>query len=210
MKLTAVMMLLYELHDREGLPLSEKIRNNHISKIQYFKIILSICWQMKNYDVRFIMVVCREFLRMCKLRECDGCLSTSAMLYLCAKYYGYEPVLCYGVCSFNNIDFYHAWLEFDGKPLDLAVYGNIMFYPGQVNAHLDKPVVLDEKTAVHYINMYDEPVDSDIQIARGHKMTEYFRLDNMRLWRTVFLLLGVEKNYNIFSRLYAIADNSML
>lgn len=59
----------------------------------------------------------------------DGCVTISAMLYLCARYCGYEPRFCYGKCRIGDVSMYHAWLEVNGIVIDIGIYGNVHYHP---------------------------------------------------------------------------------
>ena len=84
----------------------------------------------------------------------NGCFSTSVALHVILRSFGYDPKLCYGLCvSPSGKGMYHAWLELDGKVLDLAIYGNSHFSPYWIDEPLG-PVVFEDysDTMMHYGN----------------------------------------------------------
>ena len=83
--------------------------------------------QLKDFNQEFVDCVIRCFNMIDHNEEPDGCLSNSVALYVCAKEYGYDPVLCYGLCSYEQKLFYHAWLEIDGMVIDPSIYGNVNY-----------------------------------------------------------------------------------
>ncbi|CUQ07512.1 Uncharacterised protein [Anaerostipes hadrus] len=78
--------------------------------------------QLKKFDPRFTKCVVRCFDLIKQFQESDGCLSNSVALYICAKEYGYDPILCYGLCEFDGKEFYHAWLEINDIVIDVSIY----------------------------------------------------------------------------------------
>lgn len=92
----------------------------------------AICYiqnQLKNFNPKFVKCVERCFNRVCEIEEDNGCFSNTVALYVCAKEFGYNPQICYGLCSFNDKEFYHVWLEIDGVVIDISIYGNINYSP---------------------------------------------------------------------------------
>lgn len=81
-------------------------------------------------DKKMVFAMTKAFNKMCAAEEPDGCLSTTVELFIALKYLGYKPRICYGlVVPPSGYEFYHAWLELDGKIVDIAIYGNAKFSP---------------------------------------------------------------------------------
>ena len=103
--------------------------------------------QLKNFDnnVKVSELLFKCFSLLEKTKEHDGCLSTSVALFVCLKELGYNPELCYGLCSTKNgNEFYHAWIELDNKVIDIAIYGNLNFSPFTAfKIPVDLPIVLE-------------------------------------------------------------------
>jgi hypothetical protein len=77
-------------------------------------------------DAKLTCVLVKIFDMICDNQEDDGCLSDSVALLVVIRSLGYDVKLCYGLCtSPGGLDFYHAWLEMDGRILDMAIYGNV-------------------------------------------------------------------------------------
>lgn len=71
-------------------------------------------------DSRLTDALIRTFNKICDNREPDGCFSNSVALHVVLRSLGYNPTLCYGLCtSPKGQEFYHAWIELDGVVLDL-------------------------------------------------------------------------------------------
>lgn len=111
-----------------------------------YKAIHYIQEQLKDFNPDFINCVIRCFNYIEQNKEPDGCLSNSAILYICAKKYGYDPLICYGLCSIDGKEFYHAWLEINDTIIDLSIYGNINFSPY---------FIWDEKIETPFIGEYN-------------------------------------------------------
>ena len=77
--------------------------------------------QLKGFNPKFVDCVVRCFNLIEQNQEPNGCLSNSIALFICAKEYGYEPLLCYGLCKFDGKEFYHAWIEIDNTVIDMAI-----------------------------------------------------------------------------------------
>ncbi len=81
-------------------------------------------------DKKMVFAMTKAFNKMYAAKEPDGCLSTTVELFIALKYLGYKPRICYGlVVPPSDYEFYHAWLELDGKIVDIAIYGNAKFSP---------------------------------------------------------------------------------
>lgn len=93
--------------------------------------------QLSGFKPEFVKCVIRCFEFIDDIHQPDVCLSNSIALFICAMYYGYEPNLCYGLCSFDGQPFYHAWLEINGIIIDLSIYGNVNYNPGRFEFDTD-------------------------------------------------------------------------
>ena len=105
-------------------------------------------------DERISNALIRAFDMMYSNQDHNGCFSTSVALHVIRRSFGYDPKLCYGLCvSPSGKGMYHAWLELDGKVLDLAIYGNSHFSPYWIDEPLG-PVVFEDynDTMMHYGN----------------------------------------------------------
>ena len=105
-------------------------------------------------DERISNALIRAFDMMYSNQDHNGCFSTSVALHVIHRSFGYDPKLCYGLCvSPSGKGMYHAWLELDGKVLDLAIYGNSHFSPYWIDEPLG-PVVFEDynDTMMHYGN----------------------------------------------------------
>ena len=79
-------------------------------------------------DSRLTAALVKAFDIIYNNQEPDGCMSNSVALHIILRSFGYDPKLCYGLCiTPAGNEMYHAWLELDGKVLDLAIYGNSHF-----------------------------------------------------------------------------------
>lgn len=108
--------------------------------------------QLKGFNPKFVNCIIRCFDSIEKSQEPDGCLSNSVALFVCAKEFGYDPVLCYGLCKFEGKSFYHAWLELNEIVIDMAIYGNVNFSPLSLwDRKLDTPYIgTYEESNIHY------------------------------------------------------------
>lgn len=101
---------------------------------------------VKNYngDEQLSSILERCFNWMCQEEEDNGCLIQSVALYVALKTLQYHPQICYGLCKLpSGQEFYHAWLELDGRIIDIAIYGNIKWSPLCYQADITPaPVVL--------------------------------------------------------------------
>ncbi len=80
-------------------------------------------------DTDIADVCVRAFREMCGAKEPDGCLSTSAALYLAFQHLGLQTVIRMGQVEIEGHPFYHAWLEAERQVFDIAIYGNTAFNP---------------------------------------------------------------------------------
>lgn len=108
--------------------------------------------QLRDFNSKFVNCAIRCFNCIEKVEEPDGCLSNSVVLFICAKEYGYDPVLCYGLCQYDGKKFYHTWLEVNGIVIDIAIYGNVNFSPFLAGSKkLTTPYIGEYKNAdIHY------------------------------------------------------------
>lgn len=146
--------------------------------------------QLSAFNSSFVDCVVRCFNIIEQSKEPNGCLSNSIALFICAKEYGYNPILCYGLCTFESRSFYHAWLEIDDIVIDMAIYGNVNFSPYSM---------WTDKLAIPYVGTYansfihygrfvfdDDWSGSDIAMAENWSFDYYMNLlpcDAM--WRIV-------------------------
>lgn len=113
--------------------------------------------QMEKYNVddKLSDLLIRGFNLIYNNKESDGCASNSIVLYVCLKKLGYDPQVCYGLCTVENgFCFYHMWLELDGKIIDLAIYGNakFSFLSDELADIITTPIVLEtyNESKIHY------------------------------------------------------------
>ncbi|GFI28320.1 hypothetical protein IMSAGC012_03452 [Lachnospiraceae bacterium] len=113
--------------------------------------------QAKKYHVddKLSDLLIRGFNLIYNIKEADGCASNSVALYICLKNMGYNPQVCYGLCTAENgFCFYHMWIELEGKVIDLAIYGNAKFsFLGKELADvIETPIVLEtyDETKINY------------------------------------------------------------
>lgn len=132
--------------------------------------------KLKDFNPKFVECVVRQFNMIDINKESDGCLSNSVVLYICAKEYGYNPKLCYGLCSYKNKDFYHAWLEINNIIIDLSFYGNVNFSLYSMWTKVDVPYIGSYKNSdVHYgkFEFDDDWKSSLISAVEGWSFIKY-------------------------------------
>ena len=138
---------------------------------------------LKFNDPKLTNAVTNAFNLIAKYKEPDGCLSTSVELYVALKYLGYEPKLCYGLVFLPNAEeekheIYHAWLELDGRVIDIAIYGNAKFSPYSF-FDVETPICYEEYENISTIADYhpfefdDDWKDAMLNKAVGKKITDY-------------------------------------
>lgn len=152
--------------------------------------------QLAGYKPEFINCVVRCFDMIDQNSEPDGCLSNTVALYICAKEYGYSPEICYGLCSLDGKQFYHAWLELDGIVIDLSIYGNVNFSSFSVwNFCLNKPFVGSYEDAFVVYGKFvfdDEWTYSGISRMEGWSLDKYMNtLPSNAMWKLVCKFLDV-------------------
>ena len=107
-----------------------------------------------NGDARLLSALERCFNWMCQEEEDNGCLIQSVALYVALKTLQYHPQICYGLCKLpSGQEFYHAWLELDGRVIDIAIYGNIKWSPlSRSEGIAPAPIVLKpyDQTSIQY------------------------------------------------------------
>lgn len=62
-----------------------------------------------------ISVLQNAFTTLCNHEEPNGCLSTGSAIFIALSYLGYRSSIRMGVVEVNGQEFYHAWLELNGK-----------------------------------------------------------------------------------------------
>ena len=153
-------------------------------------------------DKRLTDVLVRAFELMCVSGDHNGCLSTSVALHVILRSYGYDPKLCYGLCTApEGNQIYHAWLELDSKVIDIAIYGNSHFSPLWFDNPL--PTVVFEpynKTALQYgDHIFDNEWDMSMisLIVKMGSISSYIEAapsvphpSGNGMWYLIFMLLG--------------------
>lgn len=175
---------------------------------------------MKNYEMIHLIqaaglpkdvqnVVVRAFNKMNDIEEPDGCLSTSVSLCIALEYLGYMPKLCIGKFWMGGHDYYHTWVELDGRVIDVAVYGNTAFSPYWMD-EIVKPQVNKEysETDVRY-----EPFafDDDFKNAMISKMmgrTFYNYCDNAPRRNAIWNMILYYLDTSSFSTLAQVKEIS--
>lgn len=113
--------------------------------------------QVKKYysDNKLSDLLIRSFNFIYNTEEDSGCVLNTVALYVCLKNMGYNPSICYGLCTTENgFEFYHMWLELENKIVDIAIYGNAKFsFLGTALANIiDMPIVLEtyDESVINY------------------------------------------------------------
>jgi len=119
-----------------------------------YKAIHYIQKQLKDFNDNFVDSVVRCFNQIESMRAAQECVTSSVILYICAKHFGYEPKICYGLCTLQGKEFYHAWLEINNKVIDVAIYGNINY-----NVYS----MWDFKLETPYIGTYEDAATDPIK-----------------------------------------------
>lgn len=170
--------------------------------------------QMKEFAAGFVDCVVRYFNIMDKNQEPDGCLSNSVALFICAKEYGYDPVLCYGLCEFEQKEFYHAWLEINDTVIDVSIYGNVNFGSYSLWDKIDKPYVGSyEDSFIHYGRFkFDEDWPyAMIAKMEGWSFEKYMNgLPQHAMWRLVCMYLNKTFTMALMNRLKTYIENESI
>ena len=162
--------------------------------------------QLKGFNPKFIDCVTRCFNLIEQHQEPDGCLSNSIALYICAKEYGYNPVLCYGLCELDGIEFYHSWIEIDGIVIDLSIYGNVNYSPFAMwENNLEVPYIgTYQDSAVQYgkFKFDDDWSYSLIAQVEGWSFEKYMNgLPQNAMWKVVCKILDRTTTPNLVEHL---------
>ena len=160
---------------------------------------------LADFNENFVNAVVDTFLFMHKNQESGTCLTISVQLAVIAQYYGYDAKLVYGLCKYQDIDFYHAWIEIDNKIIDVAIYGNVNW--SGLGFGLDKPVIYEsyEDVDIHYGKFeFDETwFDSDLYEAEGWTVEKYLNTGKYHcLWYLLLNRIGSkETSYEDLERI---------
>lgn len=189
--------------------------SRHIIMSRNYSVIHYIQNQLKGFNPKFVDCVVRCFNTVDQIHEPDGCLSNSVALFICAKEYGYNPVLCYGLCELAGNKFYHVWLEINGIIIDISIYGNVNFNPYFIwNITLDKPYIGSyEDSIVRYGKFeFDEDwSDSMISKAEGWSFEKYMnRCPYDAMWKRVCKFLDKSFIPNVIKYLKILIENETI
>lgn len=141
--------------------------------------------QVKKYyaDDKLIDLLIRVFNTIFNNKEPDGCASNTIALYVCLKNMGYNPQICYGLCtSKSGFEIYHMWLELGGRIIDIAIYGNAKFSPlgGELANIIETPIVLEsyDEAIIHYGKYLfdDDWQGANISVIEGMTLKEYINI----------------------------------
>lgn len=162
--------------------------------------------QMKGFTPKFVECVIKCFNMIDQTHEPNGCLSNSVALFICAKEYGYDPVLCYGLCELEQKEFYHAWLEINGVIIDMSVYGNVNFSPWSMwDNKLDKPYIGSYEDAIIHYGRFEFDKDwpnSMIARVEGWSFEKYMNgCPQNAMWKLVCKFLDKTFTSNLIERL---------
>ena len=171
--------------------------------------------QLKGFNPKFIDCVTRCFNLIEQYQEPDGCLSNSILLFICAKEYGYDPVLCYGLCELDGIAFYHAWLEIDGIVIDLSIYGNVNYSPFSLwENNLDVPYIGTYQDSVVQYGKFkfdDDWSYSMIAQMEGWSFEKYMNgLPRNAMWKGVCKILDRTPTNNLVEHLKTHIKDQMI
>ena len=113
--------------------------------------------QVEKYydDNKLSDLLIRSFNFIYNTEEDSGCVLNTVALYVCLKNMGYNPSICYGLCTTENgFEFYHMWLELENKIVDIAIYGNAKFsFLGTALENIiEMPIVLEtyDESVINY------------------------------------------------------------
>lgn len=85
--------------------------------------------QMKDVPGDITDLIVRMYNRLENKKRYASGLSTSITMFLAMKHLGYNPLLILGTVRFQGISFPHAWLELDGKIIDIAIAEDTKYHP---------------------------------------------------------------------------------
>lgn len=177
-----------------------------------YKCIHYIQEQLKDFDKSFVNCVIRCFNLIEKNKEPNGCLSNTAALYICAKSFGYNPIICYGLCNLDGRDFYHAWLEINGIIIDLSIYGNINYSPYSMwNYKIDTPFIgeySDSKISYGRFKFDQDWSKSLIGQIVGKTLIQYMNgAPQYRMWKLVCKFMDKTLTKDLLQQLQRYAEN---
>ena len=153
--------------------------------------------QLKDFNSDFINCVCRCFNLLEQMKEPNGCLSNTAALFVCAKEYGYNPEICFGLCEFDGKQFYHAWLSINETIIDIAIYGNVNYSPYSMwKFKLKTPYIGSYDEANMHYGKFEFDNDwnkSDISQVEGWSLEKYMNESPQSvMWIICCMFLGKE------------------
>ena len=161
---------------------------------------------LAEYDKHFVDAVIKAFNTIHEKLEPDGCLSTSAILYIAAKKYGYDPELCYGCCELEEKQFYHAWIEINNTVIDLSIYGNVNFSPFSLwNTKMDVPYIGSYSDSAIKYGKYTFDEDyrmSQISTVEGKSLEQYMDgLPQNAMWKLACRYLDLALSKQVIDEL---------
>lgn len=173
--------------------------------------------RLKGFNPKFIDCVVRYFNLIEQNQEPDGCLSDSIALFVCAKEYGYEPILCYGLCKIDGREFYHAWLEIDGTIIDIAIYGNVNYgwFP-ILGCEIDTPYIGSYQNSDSIVQYGKFEFDSDwskaaISQMEGWSFEQYMNgLPQNAMWKLVCKFLDKTPTNNLIEHLKTLVKDEFI
>ncbi len=159
-------------------------------------------------------VVIRAFNKMNDFRDHNGCLSTSIVIFLALEYLGYNPKLCIGKFWVNDHDFYHAWVELNGKIIDVAIYGNTAYSPYWMDGVIEPQVNRSYEDAdVKYEPFVfdDDFKDALISQMMGHSFYNYCESAPKRnaMWNLILHCLDTSSP-EILSKIKELSRNHII
>ena len=166
---------------------------------------------LKDFNTKFVDCVVRCFNHIEQSREPDGCLSNTVALYICAKEFGYNPNICYGLCVLDDKEFYHAWLEIDNIIIDMAIYGNVNFSQYSMwDFKLDTPYVgTYEDADISYGRFVfdDDWAGTMISVVEGWSLDKYMNtLPRNAMWKIVCKFLDKTPTLSLVKHLEVYID----
>lgn len=171
--------------------------------------------RLKGFKPEFVDCAVRCFNLIVQNEEPNGCLSDSAALFVCAKEYGYEPILCYGLCNLDGREFYHAWLEINGTIIDLAIYGNVNYGLFSLFGYrTDIPYIGSYKDSVMQYGRFQFDEDwSGALISRveGWSFEQYMNgLPQNAMWKLVCMMLGKTSTKRLIDHLKTLVKDEYI